>query len=287
LINILRDKESDLKLYTTNRNYGLNVDNFVSTYNYEVIMLQEQINLYEKYLDFFYHVHEKLLKRLITKISVLEAQLNADIKFEGGLIGKRKDNNDIMNDLNIKGLNKRTARDLRKSISGIHSPSTSEDDTGDVDYIPTEKFANNNSIKDVSDNNIDCNAVQFDVIKDTILHDHSSSVDKLFARQNNEEDIEIKNILSHNDDNDIGENNDSETDNEEEYTIVNEVKKSLDDCINIVNNTDNNTDNNNNNNNNNENDNDNDNENENNNLTAIQRKNLKKRLKKKTDKNNK
>ncbi len=287
LINILRDKESDLKLYTTNRNYGLNVDNFVSTYNYEVIMLQEQINLYEKYLDFFYHVHEKLLKRLITKISVLEAQLNADIKFEGGLIGKRKDNNDIMNDLNIKGLNKRTARDLRKSISGIHSPSTSEDDTGDVDYIPTEKFANNNSIKDVSDNNIDCNAVQFDVIKDTILHDHSSSVDKLFARQNNEEDIEIKNILSHNDDNDIGENNDSETDNEEEYTIVNEVRKSLDDCINIVNNTDNNTDNNNNNNNNNENDNDNDNENENNNLTAIQRKNLKKRLKKKTDKNNK
>ena len=86
LINILRNKEGALKAFTANQNYGLNVNNFVSTFNYEVIVLSEQINLYEKYLDFFYHVHEKLLKRLITKISLLEAQLNADITFEGGLI---------------------------------------------------------------------------------------------------------------------------------------------------------------------------------------------------------
>ena len=69
-----------MRQYTTNQNYGLNVNNFVSTFNYEVNVLQEQINLYESYLDFFYHVHEKLLKRLITKISILEAQINADIK---------------------------------------------------------------------------------------------------------------------------------------------------------------------------------------------------------------
>ena len=82
LINILRDKEQSLKSYTANQNYGLNVNNFVSTFNYDVVMLNEQIILYEKYLDFFYHVHEKLLKRLITKISLLEAQLSSDIKFE-------------------------------------------------------------------------------------------------------------------------------------------------------------------------------------------------------------
>ena len=83
LINILKDKERALKQYTTNQDYGLNVNNFVSTYNYEVNVLQEQINLYEKYLEFFYNVHQKLLKRLITKISILEAQINPDIKFEG------------------------------------------------------------------------------------------------------------------------------------------------------------------------------------------------------------
>ena len=91
LINILKDKELALKQYTTNQNYGLNVDNFVSTYNYEVVVLREQINLYEKYLEFFYKVHQKLLNCLIVKISVLEAQITTDIKFEGGLLSIKND----------------------------------------------------------------------------------------------------------------------------------------------------------------------------------------------------
>ena len=51
LINVLRDKEHELKTYTTNQGYGLNVNNFVATFNYEVVVLKEQIILYEKYLD--------------------------------------------------------------------------------------------------------------------------------------------------------------------------------------------------------------------------------------------
>lgn len=131
LINVLRDKEASLKQYTTNQNYGLNVNNFVSTYNYEVVVLQEQINLYEKYLEFFYHVHEKLLKRLITKISVLEAQLNTDIKFEGGLLSKKKDKKTLFKDLNISALSQSTQRDLRKSIVGNspHNSNCSEIDS--------------------------------------------------------------------------------------------------------------------------------------------------------------
>jgi hypothetical protein len=140
LINVLKDKETDLKQYTTNQNYGLNVNNFVSTYNYEVVVLQEQINLYEKYLEFFYTVHEKLLKRLITKISVLEAQLNTDIKFEGGLLSKKKDNNTLFQDLNLSSLPKRTQKDLRKSMVG-NSPSNSSSSEHDIDetFIAIDK----------------------------------------------------------------------------------------------------------------------------------------------------
>ena len=131
LINILREKEMALKQYTTNQNFGLNVNNFVSTFNYEVIVLQEQITLYEKYLDFFYHVHEKLLNRLITKISVLEAQLNADIKFEGGLIGTKKDSKVLFEEMSLGNLNKKAAKDLRLSITGQASPFTYDTDTDD------------------------------------------------------------------------------------------------------------------------------------------------------------
>lgn len=126
LINILRNKENSLKLYMDNQNYGLNVNNFVSTFNYEVVVLQEQISLYEKYLDFFYHVHEKLLKRLITKISVLDAQLNTDVKFEGGLISTKKDSKVLFDEINMDGLNKKVVKDLRRSITRSNIPAQNE-----------------------------------------------------------------------------------------------------------------------------------------------------------------
>lgn len=161
LIHVLKDKEAALKQYTTNQNYGLNVNNFVSTYNYEVIVLQEQINLYEKYLEFFYHVHEKLLKRLITKISVLEAQLNTDIKFEGGLLSKKKDNKALFKDLNLSSLPKSSQRDLRKSMVG-NSPSNTSDIDVEEAFVSIENihpvssdqtiYSHPKSVKTVLDN---------------------------------------------------------------------------------------------------------------------------------------
>ena len=172
LIHVLKDKEMSLKQYTTNQNYGLNVNNFVSTYNYEVIVLQEQINLYEKYLEFFYHVHEKLLKRLITKISVLEAQLNTDIKFEGGLLSKKKDNKALFKDLNISALSKSTQRDLRKSIVG-NSPLNSN--ASDIDL--EEAFVSIENVHPVS-------------IENTI-YDHPKTIKSILSNSDSSEEKEL------------------------------------------------------------------------------------------------
>lgn len=191
LINILKDKESSLKQYTTNQNYGLNVNNFVSTYNYEVVVLQEQINLYEKYLEFFYHVHEKLLKRLITKISVLEAQLNTDIKFEGGLLSKKKDNKTLFKDLNLSALPKNTQRDLRKSIVG-NSPQNSN--CSEIDS--EETFISIENVHPLQDSNsvFDCPKA----IKNSVSSEsENETVAKQIFKKHNlnvEEEEQINNI---------------------------------------------------------------------------------------------
>jgi len=179
LIHVLKDKEAALKQYTTNQNYGLNVNNFVSTYNYEVIVLQEQINLYEKYLEFFYHVHEKLLKRLITKISVLEAQLNTDIKFEGGLLSKKKDNKALFKDLNLSALPKSTQRDLRKSIVG-NSPLNSN--ASDIDL--EEAFVSIENVHPVS-------------IENTI-YDHPKTIKSILSNTEEKELVAKKIFEKHN-----------------------------------------------------------------------------------------
>lgn len=160
LTGIKNEKELSLKTYTTNQNYGLNVNNFVSTYNYEIVVLNEHINLYEKYLEFFYSVHSKLFKRLITKISLLEAQLNTDVKFEGGLLSRKKNKDVLFEEMNVGSLNKTVARDIRKSIIGSVSPSVSNSSDHDDEvflsindiHSTTEDF-NSNYITPIPINN--------------------------------------------------------------------------------------------------------------------------------------
>jgi hypothetical protein len=245
LINILRDKEISLRQYTTNQEYGLNVNNFVSTYKYDVIVLQEQISLYEKYLDFFYHVHEKLLMRLITKVSVLEAQLNTDIKFEGGLIGKKKDNQVLFEEIGMSGLNKKTARELRRSITGssksvdfnsdteieneryYSETSDSSDITFDMmktnDCIPPPSSPNSSShVSFDSDNSIDTSEYKSNEILPT------SAVSKIFESCNNidvNETVRVTEELTIN--KDIPKQTDDDIENNVEKQQLQQRKKQL------------------------------------------------------------
>jgi hypothetical protein len=88
---IVTNKEKKLNVHTEKQKYGLNIDNFVATYDYEVNILKHQIVLYKKYLLFFHKLHEKYLSQFIVKMNVTVNQINNDIKFEGGIIVKRED----------------------------------------------------------------------------------------------------------------------------------------------------------------------------------------------------
>lgn len=178
LSGIKKDKEQSLKTYTTNQNYGLNVNNFVSTYNYEIIVLTEHINLYEKYLEFFYSVHSKLFKRLITKISLLEAQLNTDVKFEGGLLSKKKNKDVLFEEMNINSLNKNAARDLRKSIVGSVSPSVSNSSDGDE-----EVFLSINDIHSKSEE-FNSNYITPIPINNNLDNENITPAEKIFQKHN-------------------------------------------------------------------------------------------------------
>ncbi len=118
LINNLNEKQKTLKQYIVNQNYGLNVNNFVSTCRYEVNILQEKIDLYENYLDFFYHIHQKLTRQLINKINILENQINTDIQFEGGILSKTKNNAEKFTNMNMNLLGSEITKYNEDYITG-------------------------------------------------------------------------------------------------------------------------------------------------------------------------
>lgn len=82
LSTILKEREKQLLEHKSKSNIGLNINNFVSTFEYDVAMLKSQIILYIDHLDFFHKFHKKYLKSLTDKVKMMQNQINNDIKFD-------------------------------------------------------------------------------------------------------------------------------------------------------------------------------------------------------------
>lgn len=82
ITNILNDKEHVLQQHKTKRAIGLNIDNFISSYNFEVIIMREKIQLFLTYLEFFHNLHTKYLKRFSNKIKLMYIHIDNDVKFD-------------------------------------------------------------------------------------------------------------------------------------------------------------------------------------------------------------
>jgi hypothetical protein len=73
-------KETILKTYVQKKNIGFNLDNFVSTYNYEIVIITQKLILFFDYIDFFHKIHSKYLNTFSAKLTLMINELNRDIK---------------------------------------------------------------------------------------------------------------------------------------------------------------------------------------------------------------
>jgi len=125
LNNILINKEYDLKLYQSKNNIGLNIDNFVNTFNFNNIMMREKIILFITYLEFFHKLHNKYFKRFTTKLQLMYSQITHDIKFDDNEESKKTKNMDMLHNLQDEEVGSKILKELRASIND-----NTESDTG-------------------------------------------------------------------------------------------------------------------------------------------------------------
>jgi len=78
---VLNNKE-ELKLLKNKKDFGLSIDNFINSYQYNIDIIIQQIKLYCDYITFFHKTHLKYLKRIHTKLQTFFTQINNDIRFE-------------------------------------------------------------------------------------------------------------------------------------------------------------------------------------------------------------
>jgi hypothetical protein len=107
LVSELNNKENELTIHKTKQHIGLNIDNFVTTFNFNNNVMKERITMFITYIEFFHKLHSKYLKRFSNKIQLIYTDINNDIKFDESLeiSSPSPSNNSNSNNINSNNIN--------------------------------------------------------------------------------------------------------------------------------------------------------------------------------------
>jgi len=174
LINYISIKDRELGTYNKKLNIGLNIDNFVSTFNYDVNNTREKFGLFVKYMHFFQRNHNKMLGRFVNKLQAMYLQIDKDIDFDESVEPKFipcfEDTNDVKEDVvntNNENTDDKTTDDK-----------TTDDKTTD-DKTTDDKTTNDETTNETTDENIDTdNATDTDNTTTFVEKDNFISANK-------------------------------------------------------------------------------------------------------------
>lgn len=116
--NYLLHKEHDLKLHQEKNATGLNIDNFIQTFNFNNVVLREKLVLFLNYIEFFHKLHTKYFKRFTTKMQLFVSQINHDIKFEDSAELNKTKRKSMLDNFANDNIDQNILKDLKNSIVG-------------------------------------------------------------------------------------------------------------------------------------------------------------------------
>ena len=82
MYNFVSAKQKTLKEHEISKNMGLDIHNFISTYEFFISNVEGKINLFLKYTEFLNIKFLKYLKRINQKIRLFYSEIHEDIKIE-------------------------------------------------------------------------------------------------------------------------------------------------------------------------------------------------------------
>jgi len=122
LISTITNKENELEIHKAKQNIGLNIDNFITTFNFNITVLREKTILFITYIEFFHKMHTKYLKRFSTKIQLMHTHIINDIKLEESIEMTNEKKSEILNEFNIDGVeDNELFESLKKTINSESS----------------------------------------------------------------------------------------------------------------------------------------------------------------------
>ena len=120
------NRSHDLKNYKLKNGTGLNIDNFVLTFEHNITAMREKIVLFIQYMEFFHKLHKKYLKRFATKLHLMTSLINNDIKFEDTTKEKQRN---LLEEIGENELDNEILLEVKESVQDniLKSPSQSSE----------------------------------------------------------------------------------------------------------------------------------------------------------------
>lgn len=139
IISNLNTRENELNMHRGKQAIGLNIDNFITSYNFELTVIKEKVSMFLTYIEFFHNLHTKHLKRFSNKIQLMYTHISTDIRFDESIEmnkDKKKENiDDFSNDLQVENEIKLSVDEIETNDLNIISNNISNNIIGDEESV--------------------------------------------------------------------------------------------------------------------------------------------------------
>ena len=131
--DFILNKENELQIHQKKQEIGLNINNFVTTFNFNILMVKEKGMLFISYIDFFHTLHTKYLQRFSMKMNLIYSQITHDIRFEDTPQTSELKKKELLNTFQDDNIDKSLIKQIKSSIDD--SDSNDSDSPGRLDII--------------------------------------------------------------------------------------------------------------------------------------------------------
>jgi hypothetical protein len=148
------NKENELGIHKKKQDIGLNINNFVTTFNYNILMIKEKGMLFISYIEFFHNLHTKYLQRFAMKMNLMYNQVTHDIRFEDGPNTSETKKKELIHSFESDNIDRSLIKEIRRSFNDSESNSSESPEKFDnTKYeLSIEKNTNNLYINAVEQN---------------------------------------------------------------------------------------------------------------------------------------
>jgi hypothetical protein len=189
IISNLNTRENELNIHRGKQALGLNIDNFITTYNFELTVIKEKISMFLTYIEFFHKLHTKHLKRFSNKIQLMYTHISTDIRFDETIEMNKDKKKEIIEDLaGEQPLTNEIKLTIEESIqtNAIITDEESVKMINDIIENNDDKSAHNNTPVSTKSNSVVFNEAS--QITDENVYDNfkhiSQSCDNLLSKDN-------------------------------------------------------------------------------------------------------